>query len=182
LKSYTYYPGCCLSPEGYAKAFGWSNEAVNKMLGLEFTELKDWNCCGSTPYSSMDELSFYCLCTRNLALAEKKGLDLVAPCSSCYVSLSRANRNLKKYPQLKAKVDAALAAAGLEYHGTVRVRKVLDVYVNDAGYDAIAAKVKRNLGGLKVACYYGCQEVRPEVILARRRTSRTATAPRRSPA
>jgi len=97
-----------------------------------------------------------------LALVEKRGLDLVTPCSSCYVILNRTNSHLKQYPQLKAQIDEALAAGGLEYHGTVRVRHLLDVLVNDIGYEAIAAKVKRHLGGLKVAPYYGCQIVRPK--------------------
>jgi heterodisulfide reductase subunit B len=161
VKQYSFYPGCCLSTEGFGKAFDWSTKAVNKVLDIEFKEITDWNCCGSVPYDTLHELASFCICARNLALAEKMGGDVVAPCSSCYVFLSRTNEYLKQYPALKSKVDEALAAGGLEYHGNVKVRKVLDVYVNDIGYDAIAAKVKKNLGGLKVACYYGCQEVRP---------------------
>ncbi len=161
MKYYTYFPGCSASSEGGAKAYGWSSKAVSKVLDMELRELDDWNCCGSTPYSSVDELSSLCLSARNLALAEKKGLDLVTPCSSCYVMLNRTNSRLKEYPQTKAQVDEALAAGNLEYHGTVRVRHLLDVVVNDIGYDEINSKVKRNLGGLKVAPYYGCQVVRP---------------------
>ena len=160
MKYYTYFPGCS-SSEGGAKAYGWSAKAVTKALDTELIELEDWNCCGSTPYSSVDELSSSCLSARNLALAEKKGLDMVTPCSSCYVILNRSNAYLKEYPRLKEKVDEALAAGGLKYQGTVRVRHLLDIIVNEIGYDAIASKVKRNLGGLKVAPYYGCQVVRP---------------------
>jgi heterodisulfide reductase subunit B len=102
-----------------------------------------------------------CNSARNLALAEKKGLDMVTPCSACYVILKRTNQYLKEYPKLKAKVDEALTAGGLEYHGTVKPRHLLDVLVNDIGYDEIKSKVKANLGELKVAPYYGCQVVRP---------------------
>lgn len=102
-----------------------------------------------------------CFSGRNLALAEKEGLDLVTPCSCCYSTLNHANATLKQYPWAKAKVDEALAAAGLEYHGTVRVRHLLDVFVNDVGYEAIRAKVKKELEGLRVAAYYGCHIVRP---------------------
>jgi len=161
LKYYTYFPGCS-SSDGGAKAYGWSALAVSKILDADLVELEDWNCCGSTPSSSVDELGAFCMATRDLALAEKRGLDLVTPCSSCYTIFNRANAYLKRYPQLKAKVDAALAAGGLAYNGTVRVRHLLDVLVNDVGYDAIQAKVKKNLGGLKVAPYYGCQIVRPK--------------------
>jgi len=160
LKYYTYFPGCS-SSEGGAKAYGWSTQAVSKILDMELIELDDWNCCGSTPYSSVDELASFCLSARNLSLAEKRGFDLVTPCSSCYVILNRTNSHLKEYPQVKAKVNEALAAGSLGYHGTVRVRHLLDVFVNDIGYDEINSKVKRNLGGLKVAPYYGCQVVRP---------------------
>lgn len=160
MKQYTYFPGCSCS-DGGARAYGRSALAVSKVLDVELIEIEDWNCCGSTPYSSLEELSSFCLSARNLALAEKSGLDIVTPCSSCYVILSRTNAYLKQYPELKAKVDEALAAGGLEYHGTVRVRHLLDVFVNDVGYDAIGAAVKRSLEGLKVAPYYGCQLVRP---------------------
>jgi len=158
---YPYYPGCGLSPEGFGRAFDWSIKGVNKVLGLDFREIPDWNCCGTVPYDTLHEAASFAVCARNLALAEQMGGDLVAPCSSCYVFLSRTNQYLAQYPKVKKSVDEALAAGGLEYHGKVKVRKVLDVYVHDVGFDAIASKVKKNLEGLKVACYYGCQEVRP---------------------
>ena len=162
MKYYSYFPGCSAS-EGGSKAYGLSAQAVSKVLDIELKEHDDWNCCGSTPYSSVDELSSFCLSARNLSLAEKRGLDMVTPCSACYVLLNRTNSILKEYPQVKADVDEALAAGGLEYHGTVKARHLLDVIVNDIGYDVIRARVKRNLEGLKVACYYGCQIVRPKL-------------------
>ena len=162
MKYYSYFPGCSAS-EGGSKAYGLSAQAVSKVLDIELKELDDWNCCGSTPYSSVDELSSFCLSARNLSLAEKRGFDMVTPCSACYVLLNRTNSILKEYPRVKANVDEALAAGGLEYQGTVKARHLLDVIVNDIGYDVIRAKVKRNLEGLKVACYYGCQIVRPKL-------------------
>jgi heterodisulfide reductase subunit B len=111
----------------------------------------------------LDELSSLCLSARNLALAEKKGFDLVTPCSSCYVILSRTNAHLKQYPIIKGKVDVALAAGGLEYHGTIKVRHFLDVFANDIGFENIKSKVKKDISGLKIAPYYGCQIVRPRL-------------------
>lgn len=160
MKHYTYFPGCS-SSDGGAKAYGSSSQAVAKALDVDLAELEDWNCCGSTPYTGVDELTSLCIAARNLALAEEKGLDLVTPCSACYVILNRANSSLKEYPKIKGKANDALAAGGLEYHETVRVRHLLDVFANDIGYDEIASRVKRELGGLKVAPYYGCQVLRP---------------------
>lgn len=160
MRYYTYFPGCS-SSDGGAKAYGRSLLAIAKVLDIELIELEDWNCCGSTPYTALEELASFCASTRNLALAEKRGLDLVTPCSSCYVILNRANGRLKEDPELKARVAEALAAGNLVYNGTVKVRHILDVLVNDVGFDTIKAGVKKSLEGLKVAPYYGCQVVRP---------------------
>jgi heterodisulfide reductase subunit B len=161
LKYYTYFPGCSAS-EGGAKAYNLSTQAVSKVLDTNLAELEDWNCCGSTPSISVDELGAHCMAARNLALAEKRGLDMVTPCSACYVVLNHTNTYLNGYPRFKAKVDEALAAGGLEYHGTVKVRHLLDVVTTDIGYDAITSGVKKPLSGLKVAPYYGCQVIRPK--------------------
>ena len=161
MRYYTYFPGCSAS-EGGAKAYNWSVQGVSKVLDVNLVELEDWNCCGSTPSGSVDELGAYCMATRNLALAEKRGLDMVTPCSACHVIFNRTNTYLNGYPQFKAKVNEALAAGGLAYNGTVRVRHMLDVLTTDVGYDAIKSKVKKTLSGLKVAPYYGCQVVRPK--------------------
>jgi heterodisulfide reductase subunit B len=161
VKTYTYFPGCSCSSEGGARAYDWSIRAVAKVLEIELNELPDWNCCGSTPSGSVDELGAFCLAARDLALGEKIGRDMVTPCSACYVIFNRTNSYLKEYPSLREKVDQALAAGDLKYNNTLRVRHTLDVMTNDIGYDAIKAKVKKPLAGLKVAPYYGCQVVRP---------------------
>ncbi len=161
MKQYTYFPGCSCSSEGGARAYNWSIAAVSHVIGAELAELEDWNCCGSTPSGTVDELGAFCLAARDLALAEKVGRDMVTPCSACYVIFNRANAYLKQYPKLKKDVDRALAAGGLKYNGTVKVRHVLDILATDFGYDALKAGVQKDLKGLKVAPYYGCQVVRP---------------------
>jgi heterodisulfide reductase subunit B len=101
------------------------------------------------------------LSPRNLALAEKRGVDLVTPCSNCYVTLNKANRHLQEHPELAAQANEALAVAGLNYRGGIRVRHLAEVLVNDITPDFVASRVKRGLAGLRVAPYYGCQLVRP---------------------
>jgi len=159
MRCYSYFPGCCMHED--SRAYGTSAQAVAKVLDAELIELDEWNCCGSTPYTVVDELSAFCCCARNLALAEKSGLDLVAACSDCYLILSRTNQHFKEYPEIRTKINEALAAGGLEYHGTVRVRHILDVFANDVSPEEIKANVKVDLSDLKVAPYYGCQVVRP---------------------
>jgi heterodisulfide reductase subunit B len=160
MKQYSYYPSCCL--HGDAVAYDLSTRAVAKSLDIELLELDQWNCCGSTPFTGIDQLGAICCATRNLALAEKTGLEMVTCCSDCYLMFKKADSFLKEYPKLKANVDEALAAGGLEYHGTVKIRHILDVFANDVDSNLISSKVKKNLAGLKVAPYYGCQVVRPK--------------------
>lgn len=161
MKYYSYFPGCS-SSEGTAVAYGRSTEAICAPLEMELIELEDWNCCGTTPYSATDELGSVAVATRNLALAEKAGLDLVTPCSACYTSLNRANSLFSQYSDLADKVNECLASVGLEYKGTVKVRHLFEVIYNDIGLTVIEPKVVNPLSGLKVAAYYGCQLVRPE--------------------
>lgn len=160
MRYYSYFPGCCMYED--SRAYDTSARAVAKVLDIELIELEDWNCCGSTPYTVVNELAAFCCCARNLALAEKRGLDLVAACSDCYLILSRTNQHFAMYPEVKAKIEEALAAGGLEYHGTVKVRHILDVFANDIPAGDIKDRVKVDLSDLKVAPYYGCQVVRPQ--------------------
>jgi heterodisulfide reductase subunit B len=159
LKHYNYFPGC--SAESTGLGLGLSAEAIAGPLDIELIELEDWNCCGSTPYGSLDGAESIVVAARNLALAEKSGFDLVTPCSSCYVTLAGANRHLQEHPKLRSQVNEALAVAGLEYKGGLRVRHLVDVLYNDVTPEFIADKVKNQLDGLRVAPYYGCQLVRP---------------------
>jgi len=162
---YIYYPGCSLKSTG--RAYEESILAVFQALNVPLVELEDWNCCGATSYVSIDEEEAFTLAARNLALAESgigqngEEISLVAPCSACFLVLTKTQRYLGMYPQVRRSVRAGLEAAGLRYTGKVKVRHPLDVLVNDIGKQAIAKAVKRPLKGLKVACYYGCQIVRP---------------------
>jgi heterodisulfide reductase subunit B len=86
----------------------------------------------------------------------------VAPCSSCYTVLAKTNRVLRELPDMHREVNEALAAGGLSYGGKTAVRHPLDILMNDVGLEAILARRKRSLAGIRVAPYYGCQIVRPE--------------------
>jgi heterodisulfide reductase subunit B2 len=163
---YWYYPGCSLKSTG--RAYEESLLEVFKALEVPLQELDDWNCCGATSYMSMDEVQAFALAARNLALAERLGVspaeggvNLVAPCSACYLVLNKTQRYMQLHPDLNQKVNAGLKAIGLHYEDHVKVRHPLDILVNDIGLERITRLVKQPLKGLKVACYYGCQVVRP---------------------
>jgi heterodisulfide reductase subunit B2 len=160
---YLYFPGCSLRSTG--RAYDESILAIFKELDIQLEELNDWNCCGATSYVSIDEIDAFALAARNLALAEQQSPDekinLIAPCSACYLVLLKTERFLEDVPDVSAKINSSLYRAGLHYNGRVNVRHPLDVLVNDYGLGNISQRVKTPLKGVKVACYYGCQSLRP---------------------
>jgi heterodisulfide reductase subunit B2 len=164
VSSYLYYPGC--SMESSAKAYHESLHAIAGPLGLGLRELEDWNCCGATEYLGLSRTPAYALIARNLAIAEqaKNGSDtLVAPCSACFLNLSKADHAMGESPAFGTQVNEALAAGGMHYDaGSVKVRHLLDVIVHEIGLDAVKANVKRPLTGLRIAPYLGCMVPRPD--------------------
>ncbi len=159
---YAYYPGCSLKATG--RAYDESTKAVAGKMGVELEELEDWNCCGATTYMSVRELLSMSISARNLSLAQRKGLDIVAPCSACFTVLRKTDHYLQDMPPLAARVLSVLDAAGLAYDpGSVRVRHLLEAMMSREQLDALGEMVVVPLDGLRVAPYYGCQIVRPRV-------------------
>lgn len=160
---YSYYPGCSL--HSTSRAYDKSMRAVFRALGEDLTELDDWNCCGATVYMSVKETVAFAVSARNLALAEKQGHDLVVPCSACYTVLNKTRRLMQEMPELRAEVDEALSVANLHPRYSVRVRHPLEVLMNDVGLERLVQARKRSLEVFRLACYYGCQILRPERAL-----------------
>jgi heterodisulfide reductase subunit B len=160
---YLYYPGCSL--KGTGRAYEESLLAVFKALDEPLQELDDWNCCGATAYMAVDEMKAFALAARNLALAEAQMSDgnvtMVVPCNACYLVLMKTQQYMQEYAEVGKKLRGVLEKAGLHYEGKVVIRHPLDVLVNDIGLEHISKHIKRSLGDLPVAAYYGCQMVRP---------------------
>jgi heterodisulfide reductase subunit B len=159
MMEYAYYPGCSLETTG--KPYDMSVREVFKALNVGLHEIEDWNCCGATMYMSVNKLVGYAISARNLALAKNMGMDVCAPCSSCYTILRKTNRHVAWDPYARKRINEALSAADLSYDSNVEVRHPLDILVNDVGIETIAQKAPFRLNGVKVAPYYGCQIVRP---------------------
>jgi heterodisulfide reductase subunit B len=141
--------------------------AIHEDIQVELEEVQDWNCCGATEYVSVHRLPAQALIGRNLALAAQQAngsRTVVAGCSACYLNLSKTDHYMRQDDLLDQRVNEALAAGGLHYEpGTVEIRHLLDVIFNDVGLEAIRQKVVRPLNGLRLAAYYGCMIVRPDL-------------------
>jgi heterodisulfide reductase subunit B len=160
MKQYAYYPGCSL--ESLGKSYHLSTLEVATRVGIDLKEIEDWNCCGATAYFPVDEMLAYTLSARNLAIAEKTGLeDFVAPCSACYKNSYTTNKYLKSDPDLAEHINYALEKDNLHVTGRMHVRHLIEIFVEDVGMEVIQKSVTNPLNNLKVAPYYGCQLVRP---------------------
>jgi heterodisulfide reductase subunit B len=164
MSAYLLYPGCSL--ESGARAYGQSLTKVAGVLDLKLEEIDDWNCCGATEYLGISRTPAYALISRNLALAAEQAngnRTVIAPCSACYLNLSKADHYMAERPEFGRMVNEALGAGGLSYTpGSLEIRHLLDVIVYDIGLEAIASKVVRPLAGLRVAPYLGCMLPRPD--------------------
>jgi heterodisulfide reductase subunit B len=159
MKEYAYFPGCSL--EKLAISYHESALETSKKLGVNLKELEDWNCCGSTTYFHIDELLAYTLTARNLAIAEKTGLDVVAPCSACFKNMFFTAAHMRKDADLAEHINFALEEDNLTFSGNINVKHLLEMFAQDIGPETIKSKVTKPLEGLKVAPYYGCQILRP---------------------
>jgi heterodisulfide reductase subunit B2 len=157
---YAYYPGCSLEATG--RPYDVSLRLVFQRLGIGLKEIEDWNCCGATSYIAMNKLAAFALTARNLAYAETMGMNVCAPCSSCFTILSKVNRHVRWGESHKARINEVLSAAGLSYSGGLEVLHPLGILVNFYGVEKVVERATRSLNGLRIAPYYGCQIVRPE--------------------
>jgi len=159
MKEFAYYPGCSL--EKIALSYHLSTMETTKKLGVKLNELEDWNCCGATTYFHVDELLAYTLVARNLAMAEKQGFDVVAPCSACYKNMYFTREHLNDEPDLADHINFALEEDNLQFAGNSKVKHLLELFSQDIGAEEVQKKVTRPLTGLNIAPYYGCQILRP---------------------
>jgi len=156
---YGYYPGCSL--EATAKEYDESVREVARLLNVGLMELEDWNCCGASSGHNTNHKLSLALPARNLALAEKEGLDMAVACAACFLRFKQTNHELRADESLRQEIEKII---GIPYSGNVEVRHLLDIFAREVGLEEIKKRVKNSLNGLKLAAYYGCYLVRPPEI------------------
>ena len=163
-KEYAFYPGCSSQLKASAANYLTSTQAMCKTLDVKLTTIPDWNCCGaSISYTGAGDLTRHVLNARNFALAEKHlpGQDVVATCAACWLNARESKEKLDVDKSFLADANEALRAAGLQYQGKAKVKHMVEVLIEDFGYDQLAKPVVKPLEGMKFAGYVGCQTNRP---------------------
>lgn len=162
---YAYFPGCVA--QGACRELYQSTAALAEALQIELVELKKASCCGSGTFKEDSQLLEDTVNARNIALAEQLQLPLLTHCSTCQGVIGRVDERLKdaQYndPAYLNQVNGLLTQQGcLPYQGNGEVKHLLWALVGDYGLEAIQAKVKRSLSGLKCAAFYGCYLLRTQ--------------------
>lgn len=156
-----YYPGC--SAKGSSADYEKSTQAVCGTLGLMLRELPGWNCCGSTPAHAVDTELSAALCARNLDLAAAGDADmLVTPCPSCLSNLRHAAKRMEN-PDFRQRVNELLDNPAAERFP--EAISVMQAIGRLCGAEAVAAKAKGRLKGIRLAAYYGCLMSRPPEVM-----------------
>lgn len=158
---YAFFQGCNIPIriEQYANA----TEAVFNKFGVELQVIPEFNCCGY-PVRNVDEKAYILPSVRNMAIAERTGLDILVICNCCFASLQKARHVLDNDKELKDELNAVLANENLEYKGTAQVKHYLTVLHEDIGTEKIKSKLVNKFKDLKISVIHGCHILRPREI------------------
>jgi heterodisulfide reductase subunit B len=163
-KEYSFYPGCSSQKGASASNYQTSVDTMCDVLDVQLNSIPDWNCCSaSIGYAGGGELPRMALSARNLALSEQAnpGQDVVATCAACWLSTRETKDRLLEHDNLMTETNQALAEAGLKVEANQNVRHMVEVLIEDLGYEELGKHVTNPLDGIKIAGYVGCQTNRP---------------------
>ncbi|MGR4065164.1 MAG: CoB--CoM heterodisulfide reductase iron-sulfur subunit B family protein [Vulcanimicrobiaceae bacterium] len=162
-KRYGFFPGC-VAKESCKELFNSTMLLADK-LGIELIELTAASCCGASVLNDVNRDVARVLNARTYAQAEALGLDdVITICSTCTGHMRAANKELVESEESMTQANAILGKFGARYDGSVTVRHLLWLLIDDIGLDRLSSMVVRPLNGLKVAPFYGCHIIRPESV------------------
>ena len=150
---YAYFPGCVTLNS--AREVQDAMLALARALDIELVPLKGAACCGAGVMKQANWDLQIALNARTFAQAEAEGLDVLTPCATCQGNMSEDFVRLSEDSALRERVNEQLEAiSGLRFEGTMKMRHLLHVLVEDIGLDIISEKVKNPID-FPVAGYYG---------------------------
>ncbi len=133
-------------------------------LGVEPLDLEGASCCPAWGTAPSFDLQTWCaISSRNITIAEQKGVDIMTGCNSCFGILSEAKHFLED-KEMKKKVNESLSAINRTYQGTSDIYHIAQYLHSKVGVDAIKSKIKYSLDGLKMATQTGCHTLWPSDV------------------
>jgi len=142
-------------------AYEISARKVLQKLGVVLVEMPEFNCCG-LPMDPVSHEMMIILAARNLALAEREGINILTLCPGCAGMLKKVNKMLKADKALREEINKHLKESGLEFKGTIEAKHLMQVLIEDVGLERIKNAVVKPLTALRVAEHNGCHILRPK--------------------
>lgn len=133
-------------------------------LGVEPVDLEGAGCCPAWGTAPSFDLAGWCsLSSRNITIAEEKGVDVMTGCNSCFGILSEAKHFLED-KELRTTVNEKLAQIDREFKGEADIFHIAQYLHKHIGTETIESKIKYSLEGLKVATQTGCHTQYPSDV------------------
>ena len=160
---YLIFLGCAIPYR--VSSFEISSRKVLDRLGVELVEMPEFNCCG-LPLDPVSHETMLIMAAKNLALAERQGLNILTLCPGCAGTLKKVNKILKADKALKEEINTHLKEVNLEFKGTIEAKHLLQLLKEDVGIEKIKDSVVKPLTNLKVAEHNGCHILRPKEFIS----------------
>lgn len=158
---FTLFLGCNIPAR--VQQYERSARAVLDKLGINVADNKEYKCCGN-PIRNTDNRTFLLMAARNLALAEKQGMDMMVLCKCCFGSLKKAAHVMAHNPSIQEEVNDILAKENLRWTGAVDIKHFLSVLYHEIGLKPLKEAVTRPFKKLNIATHYGCHALRPSDV------------------
>lgn len=161
---YALYLGCTIPLRfpHFEKAF----REVASILDIELKEMHGASCCPDpVATQSLNVDTWMTLAARNLAIAEKMGLDVLTICSGCFETLKTVHVLLEEDKGAFNRINAVLNKIGYKYKGTSAVTHFVELFNQQDMLNKIKNAILKPLDDLNVAAHYGCHLIRPSKIM-----------------
>jgi heterodisulfide reductase subunit B len=159
VQTYSFFLGCVM-PNRFPNLEA-SIRVVLPKLGINLEDIEGASCCPAPGViRSFNEPTWLALASRNLALAEMLGHDLITGCNGCYGTFKEALTEVREHPERLKEVQKVFKNMGLKFKGTVEAKHVIEA-IADLGPDKVQSVVTKKLDGIKVGVHYGCHLLKP---------------------
>lgn len=139
---------------------------VASILGIGLKEMEGVSCCPEpVSLQSLNVETWLTMGARNLAIAERMGLDVLTICSGCYETLKTVEVLLEEDEEHHAAVNKTLSKINYEYKGTTKVWHFVELLSQPDWLETMKKMLVKPLDDLRLAVHYGCHLVRPSKIM-----------------
>ncbi|MHA1298932.1 MAG: CoB--CoM heterodisulfide reductase iron-sulfur subunit B family protein [Candidatus Helarchaeota archaeon] len=158
---YAYYLGCTVPSR--VNQYDAAVRKSSERLGIELVDIEGAGCCGPANIKSINYKAWILLGARNIALAEKMGLDILALCNGCYSTMREVDHYLKNNQSLFKEINEILKEQNLQITGKIKIKQYVEALL-DYGLEKIKKKFVKTCKGLKTAVHYGCHLLKPSTV------------------